>query len=281
MSLPDWREQELRHGSAVASVRFGTFFAVGRGMIGDAKERAMMVPTLLALLIASLSLLVGLAASAPYTESVSLAALYGQTGKMNSRAQGSLISQRGEILGALKDFVVDSATGRIVDIVTTIPGYAAVSDQFVVIPWEVAQWDADPGTFVFVGDEAVLQKAPRVAQELWLRQPVAHWVAAAHLYWQEKGTQGFSHFSGDLHSAPYKVSDLIGVPVHSGDGTDLGTIAEVGLHPKHGRIVYAVVFSRNLLGRDTPTRFRLPWTVLHLNPQQRSVIAIIEPQTEV
>jgi sporulation protein YlmC with PRC-barrel domain len=240
----------------------------------------MKAPTIVALLTASLSLLVGLTASAHHTESRLSAALQGQAGKMSGQTKGSLITKQGEILGALKDFVVDSATGRIVDIVTTLPDQASSHDQLVVIPWHVTQWDAVPRTFVFVGDEAVLQKAPRVARELWRHQPVAHWTTAAHHYWQGKGTQGSSR-SDDSHSALYKVSDLIGVPVHSGDGMDLGTIAEVGLHPEDGRIAYAVVFCRNLPGRSSPTLFRLPWDVLHLNPRQRTVVATIAPRTDV
>ena len=247
----------------------------------------MKVPAPMALLVALLSLPVALPVSAQNPESrlESItprsrlpSALGGQARRMDGHARGILMTGHGKILGTLKDFVVDPATGRIVDIVTAIPDRAASIDRFVAVPWEVTQWNA--GTFVFIEDEIVLQQAPRVSQEVWRHQSPTEWIPAAHRYWQKRGKRRFA----DAHSsrsALYKVSDLIGITVHSGDGTDLGTITEVGLHPKDGKIAYAVVFGKDPLGSGSSTLFRLPWNVLHLNPHQHTVIATLEPQMDI
>lgn len=191
-----------------------------------------------------------------------------------------LIAADGKSLGVLKDFVVDLTAGRIVDILTAIPSGPASDDRLVAVPWEVVRWKATPGTFVFVGEEADLQQAPRVSQKLWRHQSATQWTAAAHRYWQKKRGQ---------HSAPpprspsalYKAGDLVGITVHSEDGTDLGTIAEVGLRPEDGVIMYALVSCTDPLGSGPPMLFRLPWKVLYLDLSQHVAIATVAKRTAI
>jgi sporulation protein YlmC with PRC-barrel domain len=184
-------------------------------------------------------------------------------------------------LGTLKDFVVDLTAGRIVDIITAIPSHSPSDDRLVAIPWEVVQWKATPGTFIFAGDEADLQQAPHVSRKIWLHQPVTQWTAEAHHYWQKKRGKLSSLPAQGLPSTLYKAGDLVGVAVHSGDGTDLGTIAEIGLRPEDGRIVYALVSCTDPLGSGSPMLFRLPWKVLHLDLSQHTVIATVAEQTDI
>src|SRR5262249_47806271 len=109
--------------------------------------------------------------------------------RTNGHTARHLIAADGKSLGVLKDFVVDLTAGRIVDILTTIPSGSASDDRLVAVPWEVVRWKATPGTFVFVGEEADLQQAPRVPQKLWRHQSATRWTAAAHRYWQKKRGQ--------------------------------------------------------------------------------------------
>src|SRR5262249_16508213 len=139
--------------------------------------------------------------------------------------------------------VIDVATGRIVDIVTALPaGRSAADAHFVAIPWEIVQWESPRGAFVFVGDEAVLRQAPHMSQDVWLHQPATAWTAPAHRFWRQREQLGVASRSSS-RPALYKVKDLVGVPVRGQDGTDLGTIAEVGLRPQDGRVIFALIFA--------------------------------------
>jgi sporulation protein YlmC with PRC-barrel domain len=204
-----------------------------------------------------------------------------QVERTNGHIAGNLTTVDGKELGILRDFVVDLAAGRIVDIITTLPPHATADGRLVAIPWEVVQWKATPGTFVFVGDEADLQQAPHVSQKVWRHQPVTQWTPAAHRYWQNKrGKLSSSHAQGSP-SVLYKAGDLVGITVHSEDGTDLGTIAEVGLRPEDGVIVYALISCTDPLGRGSPRLFQLPWKVLYLDLSQHTAIATIAARTAI
>lgn len=194
---------------------------------------------------------------------------------MTGDTKGSLTTVDGKRLGVLKDFVVDLAAGRIVDIITALStSHSASDDHLVAIPWEIVQWKAPLGTFVFLGDETILQQAPHVARKIWLPQPATQWTAAAHRYWRQSGKLSSLHPQGS-RPVLYNAKDLVGIPVHGRDGTDLGMIAEVGLRPEDGLIVYALVFGADPLGSGSPTLFRLPWKVLHLDLSQPIIIATV------
>jgi sporulation protein YlmC with PRC-barrel domain len=201
--------------------------------------------------------------------------------RTNGHTANHLITVDGKSLGVLKDFVVDLTAGRIVDILTAVPSRSTSDDRLVAVPWEVVRWKATPGTFVFVGDEADLQQAPRVSQKLWRHQSATRWTAAAHRYWQKKRGQPNSAHPPRSPSALYKAGDLVGITVHSEDGTDLGTITEVGLRPEDGVIAYALVSCTDPLGSGPPMSFRLPWKVLYLDLSQHLAIATIAKWTAI
>jgi len=201
--------------------------------------------------------------------------------RTNGHTANHLITVDGKSLGVLKDFVVDLTAGRIVDILTTVPSPSTSDDRLVAVPWEVVRWKATPGTFVFVGDEADLQQAPRVPQKLWRHQSATRWTAAAHRYWQKKRGQPNSAHPSKSRSALYKAGDLVGITVHSEDGTDLGTITEVGLRPEDGVIAYALISCTDPLGSGPPTSFRLPWKVLYLDLSQHVAIATTAKRTAI
>lgn len=73
----------------------------------------------------------------------------------------------GENLGAIKDLVIDPASGQVVYGVVSFGGVLGVGDKLFAIPWDGLSWNSDKKYYVLDLDKETLKKAPGFDKKHW------------------------------------------------------------------------------------------------------------------
>ena len=78
-----------------------------------------------------------------------------------------VVNPSGEVLGNLKELVLDLEEGHIAYAVLSFGGLIGVGDKLFAIPWEALMLNPKDHTFILDVEKEVLQKAPGFDKDHW------------------------------------------------------------------------------------------------------------------
>jgi len=88
---------------------------------------------------------------------------------------------------------------------------------------------------------------------------------------------GSAPSSGSQPAVQIDSSSIIGSPVRSADGKELGKISRLMIDPREGRITTAVISMGSKLGVGGRT-VAVPWTSLKVGQEQRKLVFTVDQQ---
>lgn len=89
-------------------------------------------------------------------------------------------------------------------------------------------------------------------------------------------SSSLNHKSAPSHNTLLSSNTLIGVVVNNVQGEKLGTIREIMVDPRSGRLMYAVVDSTASFGMGKQKSFAVPWHELNVNLDQREIVVQLD-----
>lgn len=78
-----------------------------------------------------------------------------------------VVNPAGELLGTLKELVLDLEEGQIVYAVLSFGGFIGMGDKLFAIPWEAFILNAKDRTFILDVEKEVLKEAPGFDKDQW------------------------------------------------------------------------------------------------------------------
>lgn len=84
----------------------------------------------------------------------------------SNKVEGTAVYNRdGEKLGSIYNFMVDKRAGTVEYAVLQFGGLFGIGSDYYPLPWDVLTYETDQGGYVVALDKAMLEKAPRYAQD--------------------------------------------------------------------------------------------------------------------
>lgn len=84
----------------------------------------------------------------------------------SNKVEGTAVYNReGEKLGSIYNFMVDKRAGKVEYAVLQFGGLFGIGSDYYPLPWNVLTYDIDEGGYVINLDKAMVEKAPRYAQD--------------------------------------------------------------------------------------------------------------------
>lgn len=107
--------------------------------------------------------------------------------KQSVMSAGTLIGDpvrnaNGESLGRIKDFVIDTVSGRIEYAVLRVGGFFGLGNKLVAVPWKALDFNADDRFFMFNIDKARLENADGFEPNEWPDMNNEEWANRTHVY---------------------------------------------------------------------------------------------------
>lgn len=174
--------------------------------------------------------------------------------------------RRGELLGEVKDLVIDTQRGRVAYVVVIMSEMLGSGGNWFAVPTPAMTLKEDGSQFVLAATMDRLKNAPGFDHAQWPRMSDSNWGVRIHEfyrirpYWIIEGErQGSTSTSLRLQ----KASELIGCPVQSDRYEWLGEIEELVIDPDRYRIAYVVLAFAGLEG-ECRKLFAIPGGVIRL-----------------
>lgn len=106
----------------------------------------------------------------------------------NIKAAGFLTSsqvrnKRDQKLGALKELMVDTVTGKIIYAVISYGGFLGMGERLFAIPWNAMSFDNTQKRFMLDLDIERLKTAPAFNSDSWPDMNDAHWTSKIDKYY--------------------------------------------------------------------------------------------------
>lgn len=96
----------------------------------------------------------------------------------------AVYNQAGEMLGQIKELMVDLVSGHIVYIVLSFHGATAASNKLFAIPWHILSVDIDSHACILNIDSNQFDQAPNFNHRNWLSQAEYQSVRQVYRYSQ-------------------------------------------------------------------------------------------------
>ena len=90
----------------------------------------------------------------------------------------------GDVLGDMKDLMIDLNTGRIVYAVLSFGGILGVGDKLFAVPWTVLELAAEEKKFIFDVDKQKLSDAPGFDKDNWPNMADTTWQEEVHQHYE-------------------------------------------------------------------------------------------------
>jgi hypothetical protein len=88
-----------------------------------------------------------------------------------------------EDVGRIKDFMIDTTTGRVAYAVLSFGGFLGVGDKLFAVPWQSLQIDPDDECFVMHVDKDRLKEAPGFDKDHWPKTDDMTWQRDVHSFY--------------------------------------------------------------------------------------------------
>lgn len=95
----------------------------------------------------------------------------------------AVLNRQGELLGKIRDLMVDVSRGRIAYAVLSSGGVIGFGDRLYAMPWSALTLDAERRCFILDVDKARLRAAPGFDKEHWPSMADARFAKSVHDYY--------------------------------------------------------------------------------------------------
>jgi sporulation protein YlmC with PRC-barrel domain len=92
-------------------------------------------------------------------------------------------NERGENLGAIKEFMVDMASGRIAYAVLSFGGFLGMGDRLFAVPWQALKLDTANKRFSLNVVKEKLKNAPGFDKDHWPSMADPTWATSVHSFY--------------------------------------------------------------------------------------------------
>ncbi|WP_079436014.1 PRC-barrel domain-containing protein [Zoogloea sp. LCSB751] len=92
-------------------------------------------------------------------------------------------SRKAEMLGEVKEIMLDIRTGRIAYAVLSFGGFIGIGDKLFAIPWEALTLDTMNKRFVLDVEKERLERAPGFDKDKWPDMANPAWAEDIHAYY--------------------------------------------------------------------------------------------------
>jgi sporulation protein YlmC with PRC-barrel domain len=193
---------------------------------------------------------------------------------------------KGDDLGKIEDLVVELNSGDIRYAALSFGGFASVGDKLFAVPWKKLAFKFGEQDSYFILDvtEQQLQRAPGFDQNKWPDVADPDWSKQVDAFYgvtttgdrakkdaddaadEPKPTKETAKPGELVYDAVYRAANIKGMEVKNERGEDLGSINELVIDIKAGKIRYAALSFGGVLGLGDKL-FALPWNLLKFQHQ--------------
>jgi sporulation protein YlmC with PRC-barrel domain len=92
-------------------------------------------------------------------------------------------NERGENLGAIKEFMIDMASGRIAYAVLSFGGFLGMGDRLFAVPWQALKLDTANKRFSLNVVKEKLKNAPGFDKDHWPSMADPAWATSVHSFY--------------------------------------------------------------------------------------------------
>jgi sporulation protein YlmC with PRC-barrel domain len=92
-------------------------------------------------------------------------------------------NERGENLGAIKEFMIDMASGRIAYAVLSFGGFLGMGDRLFAVPWQALKLDTANKRFSLNVVKEKLKNAPGFDKDHWPSMADPTWATSVHSFY--------------------------------------------------------------------------------------------------
>lgn len=199
---------------------------------------------------------------------------------------------QGDDLGKIEDLVIELNRGDIRYAALSFGGFASVGDKLFAVPWKKLAFKFGEEDSYFIVDvtEDQLKRAPGFDQDRWPDVADPNWSKQVDAFYgasttrdrtdrdaaetrkrdedaaesradEPKRTRETAKPGELVHDAVYRAENITGMEVKNDRGEDLGSIHELVIDIKAGKVRYAAVSFGGVLGLGDKL-FAVPWNVL-------------------
>ncbi len=100
-----------------------------------------------------------------------------------SLSKDKVINSKGDDLGKVEDFIIDTAAGRVIYVVLSFGGFLGVGDKLFAIPWDTMDLNTDKHAFVLDVEKDRLKNAPSFNRNNWSDINSQDWARDVYNYY--------------------------------------------------------------------------------------------------
>lgn len=97
----------------------------------------------------------------------------------------NVISEEGEDLGQVQNFIIDMCSARIAYVLVAFEGFLGLTDKWIPIPFEVLTWIPEKHRFEMDISRKTLEKAPTISKSAWPDKFMREMELQDHSVWLE------------------------------------------------------------------------------------------------
>lgn len=95
-----------------------------------------------------------------------------------------VINRRGELLGTVRELLLDVERGCIAYVVMAYGGFMGLGERLFALPWSALELDADGACLILDADRSSFDTAPAFDKEHWPSAPDAQWHQDVHRHYR-------------------------------------------------------------------------------------------------
>jgi sporulation protein YlmC with PRC-barrel domain len=103
-----------------------------------------------------------------------------------SITSNKVVNPNGDVLGDVKDIMLDMHAGRVSYVVLSFGGFLSLGEKLFAVPWDALKLDTVNKTFVLDIPKERLEAAPGFDKDAWPNMSDVTWARDIHVYY---GTQ--------------------------------------------------------------------------------------------
>lgn len=188
----------------------------------------------------------------------------------------SVRNNAGKELGKVEDFVVELNTGDIRYVALSFGGFAGFGDKLFAVPWKAMsfKFGEDSRYFVFDATPQQLEKAPGFDQNNWPDVADPAWRESIDKHYRAAATPPADSTPDEkptvqrakgqvIYDVVFRASTINGMKVRNPANENIGTVDELVVDIKAGKVKYAALSFGGFAGFGNKL-FAIPMTALTL-----------------
>lgn len=104
----------------------------------------------------------------------------------NTLIGNDVYNLKDEVLGDIKEIMLDMRTGRVSYAVLSFGGFLGMGEKLFAVPWNALTLDTQNKRFTLSGEKDRLESAPGFDQDSWPNMADPSWAKSIHDYYGKK-----------------------------------------------------------------------------------------------